>query len=325
MNHKPIIAVCGATATGKSRLAVLLAQRLSGEIVSSDSMQIYRGMDIGTAKPTEEEMAAVPHHMIDTVEPNTPYSVADYAADARAAIADIRSRGRTPIVCGGTGLYLDALVYDNKYSADTDTALTDSVRGRLTAFAEKHGASALHDRLRDVDPTSAESIHPNNVRRVLRALTIYETTGKTKTEWDAVSRGGMNSDFTVIGLRFFDRERHRAVIEKRCRKMIESGLVEETERLYKSGALEPGTTAAQAIGYKEILPYLFGEESLSASEERLFYATCRYAKRQATWFYAKDYIRWLDVDGLVLGTETEDELLARALRLCAEDANVTEG
>ena len=319
MNHKPIIAVCGATATGKSRLAVLLAQKLSGEIVSSDSMQIYRGMDVGTAKPTAEEMAAVPHHMIDILEPNAPYSVADYAADAKAAIEDIGSRGRTPILCGGTGLYLDALVYDNKYSSDVDSAVTDAVKDKWTEFAEAHGVLAIHDRLREVDPKAADSIHPNNVRRVIRALTIYETTGKTKTEWDAESRGEINPDFCVIGLRFADRERHRAVIAKRCRKMIESGLVLETERLYHAGHLESGTTAAQAIGYKEILPYIRGEETLEASEERLFYATCRYAKRQATWFYAKDYIRWLDVDGLVLGTETEDELLARALRLITEE------
>ncbi len=317
--HKPIIAICGATATGKSRLALRLTDELSGEIVSSDSMQIYRGMDVGTAKPTREELLSVPHHMIDILEPNAPYSVADYAREANAAIADILSRGRLPVICGGTGLYLDALVYDNKYS-DADDEREEALREELTAWVELHGADALHRRLAEVDPEAAAATHPNNVRRVIRALTIYYSTGKTKTEWDAASRGKRRDDVTVIGLCFADRELHRAVIAERCREMMKSGLVEETERLYAAGALEPGTTAAQAIGYKEILPYIRGEESLAASEERLFYATCRYAKRQATWFYAKDYVRWLNVDGLVLGTKTVDELTADAMKLISDDA-----
>lgn len=319
IKHKPIIAICGATATGKSSLALRLADELSGEIVSSDSMQIYRGMDIGTAKPTREELLSVPHHMIDILEPNAPYSVADYARDANAAIADILSFGRVPIICGGTGLYLDALVYDNKYS-DADDEASEALRAELTEWAELNGADALYRRLADVDPESAAATHPNNVRRVVRALTIYYSTGKTKTEWDAASRGKRREDITVIGLRFADRERHRAVIADRCRKMIESGLVGETAMLYAAGALEEGTTAAQAIGYKEILPYIRGEEPLAASEERLFYATCRYAKRQATWFYRKDYIRWLNVDGLVLGTKTVDGLTADAMKLISDDA-----
>lgn len=288
--------------------------------MSFDSMQIYRGMDVGTAKSTEAEMCGVPHRMIDIIETNAPYSVADYAADARAVMADIEARGMTPILCGGTGLYLDALLYDNKYSPDTEVEKADAVKAELESYLAEYGAHALHERLRRVDPKAAASTHPNNVRRVLRALSVYETTGKTKTEWDAESRGDVRGDVTVIGLCFRDRELHRKCIGERCRKMADAGLIEETERLYSAGALEPGTTAAQAIGYKEILPYIKGEESLDESLLRLYYATCRYAKRQGTWFYAKEYIKWLEVDDLYLGKETEEELLARALRLIERDA-----
>ncbi len=323
MKHKAKIAVCGATATGKSRLAVLIAQKLSGEVVSFDSMQIYRGMDVGTAKATAAEMCGVPHRMIDIIEPNAPYSVADYAADAKRVMADIEARGRTAVLCGGTGLYLDAVLYDNKYSPDMDNEQLVAAKAELETYLSENGALALHERLKSVDPKAAEGIHPNNVRRVMRALSVYETTGKTKTEWDAKSRGDLRGDVTVIGLRFEDRELHRKRIGERCRKMAEAGLVEETERLFRAGALEPGTTAAQAIGYKEILPYIKGEETLDESIERLYYATCRYAKRQGTWFYAKDYIRWLAVDDLYLGKESEDELLARALDLIGADMKKT--
>ncbi len=325
MKHKAKIAVCGATATGKSRLAVLIAQRLSGEVVSFDSMQVYRGMDVGTAKATEAEMCGVPHRMIDIAEPGQQYSVADYAAGAAEVMAEIEARGLTPVLCGGTGLYLDAVLYENRYSPDADSEREEAVKASLEAFLAEKGPLALHERLRAADPEAAEATHPNNVRRVMRALTVYETTGKTKTEWDKESRGAVRSDMTVIGLRFADRELHRKCIGERCRKMVAAGLVEETERLWRLGALLPGNTAAQAIGYKEMLPYIRGEETLDAAVDRLYYATCRYAKRQATWFGAKDYVRWLTVDDLYLGRETEEELLSRALDIILKDAeNVTE-
>ena len=309
------VAICGATATGKTSLSLLLAESLSGEIVGCDSMQIYRGMDIGTAKPTAAERARAPHHMIDILDPTEEFSVSQYKAGAEAAMADIVSRGRVPIICGGTGLYLDAIVYDNRYSDDDGD---ETVRAELIRYAEENGAPALYARLAEIDPESAAATHPNNVRRVVRALEIYEKTGRRKSEWDAESRPGERRDITVIGLRFDDRELHREAIRRRCREMMESGLPDEAERLYHSGALERGM-AAQAIGYKELIPYLRGEGSLGDAEEKLFYATCRYAKRQATWFYKKDYINWLSVDGVFLGTESMETLFRRAVDIVGAD------
>lgn len=307
------IAICGATATGKTSLAVEAAKRLGGEIVSCDSMQLYRGMDIGTAKPTESERAGVPHHLIDILDPFETYSCARYKIDAEAAISDIKSRGCVPVLCGGTGLYLDALMYDNKYSDEGED--DNGIRDELAAFAKENGAHALHDMLAEIDPDAAASIHENNVRRVARAIEIYQRTGRRKSEWDAESRDSARDDITVIGLRFGDRALHREAIERRCREMFSSGLADEARRLYDMGALDAGCAAAQAIGYKELLPYLRGEETEEAAVMRLYYATCRYAKRQATWFYKKDYIRWLDVDGVYLKNESADELISRALAI----------
>ncbi len=316
---KPI-AICGATATGKTGLSLWLSEKLSGEIVSSDSMQLYRGMDIGTAKPTKEEMLAVPHHMINILEPNEPFSVADYKTAAETAISNIILRGKQPIICGGTGLYLDALVYENKYSESGGEENSPSEkRAELESFYAEFGADALYERLLSVDPEAALAIHKNNIRRVIRAIEIFETTGVTKTEWDRGSRTEKMRDMTVIGLRFSDRELHRKYIMKRCLQMIDEGLIEETKRLYENGALREGTTAYQAIGYKEILPFIRGEESLEESKMRLFYATCRYAKRQATWFYKKDYIKWIEVDKTALGEESKEALYERALYIITEE------
>ena len=180
INKPQILAVGGATASGKSALALELARRLDGEIVSCDSMQIYRGMDIGTAKPTSDEMAGIPHHMRDVCDPEVNYSAADYAAGAAAAIGDIVGRGKIPIICGGTGMYLDALLRPTSFSESSGISdLSDSLRSALQEFADTNGNEALHARLREVDPDSAEVIHPNNVKRVIRALEIYLKTGKT--------------------------------------------------------------------------------------------------------------------------------------------------
>ncbi len=316
--NKNTLAICGATATGKTALALALAETLGGEIISSDSMQLYRGMDIGTAKPTAEELCRVRHHLTDVLSPDESCSVADYAVMARKAEADILSRGKMPIYCGGTGLYLDAVMYENKFSPTLDEAAEREAHKRAEAYLSEHGAEALHARLRLLDPSAADAIHPNNTRRVIRATVIREVTGKTKTEWDAESRTEARRDVAVVGLRFSDRELHRRAIAERCKKMLADGLLDETERLLREGALDAGKTAAQAIGYKELLPYLRGEETLTEAENRLYYATCRYAKRQATWFYQKDYISWLEVDALYLGDETKEAFFARAKELLEE-------
>ncbi len=281
-----IIAVAGHTASGKTGLAISLAERLGGEIVCCDSMQIYRVMDIGTAKPTPEELARVPHRLFDFVDPFRSYSCADYCTDAEKAIADIISRGKLPIICGGTGLYLDTLLFERPFD---ECGGRSDVRERLAMEAEVLGAHALHERLREVDPESAAKIHENNVRRVIRALEIYETTGKKKSEIDAIPSPA-KYDFLAFELRRTDMEERYARIEKRCDEMIAAGLLDETKRLLDMGIFDKNPTAAQAIGYKEMLGCVRGEMSLADARERLCIATRRYAKRQVTWFSAKNYI-----------------------------------
>ncbi len=288
-----ILAVVGSTASGKSALAVALAKELGGEIVSCDSMQIYRRMNIGTAKPTPEEQDGVPHHLIDFVEPDRPFSCAEYVECAKRAVEEVSSRGKLSILCGGTGLYLDAFLRGGGFEeTETDPAMREA----LFAYAEEHGNAALHAKLAEVDPESAAAIHPNNVKRVVRALEIFRTTGMTKTEADRRSRE-LDSPYraTVIGLRYAERELLYKRIDHRVDLMLEMGLLEETERLLQEGVFEKNATAAQAIGYKELLGYLCGEESLDLAVESLKRATRRYAKRQITWFGAKDYVHWLDM------------------------------
>ncbi len=287
-----ILAVVGPTASGKSAVALELARALDGEIVSCDSMQIYRRMDIGTAKPTQEEMAGIPHHLIDVAEPEEPFSCAEYVKLAQAAIEDIHARGKLPILCGGTGLYLDSLL---RGSAFEETAYDPTVRERLLAYAAENGNHALHARLAAVDPESAAAIHENNVKRVARALEIFETTGMTKAEADRRSRE-VESPYnaTVIGLCYPDRAVLYGRIERRVDDMLRMGLLEETERLAAEGVFARNATAAQAIGYKELLGYLRGEMTLQEAADALKAATRRYAKRQMTWFSAKNYVRWID-------------------------------
>lgn len=288
----PILCVVGATASGKSALSLALAEQLGGEIVSCDSMQVYRRMDVGTAKPTRDERLRVRHHLIDVVEPDEPFSCAEYVALASKAIQQISERGALPIVCGGTGLYLDALLRGGFEETKSDPALRES----LFAYAEAHGNHALHERLRAVDPESADAIHENNVKRVARALEIYESTGMTKTESDRRSRE-LQSPYAarVIGLLYEPRELLYGRIDRRVDEMLAAGLREETERLLGEGVFESNMTAAQAIGYKELLGYLGGTQSLLEATEELKRATRRYAKRQMTWFGAKDYVEWIDM------------------------------
>lgn len=288
MLKKPrILAVVGPTASGKSALAEELAVRLNGEVISCDSMQIYRGMDIGTAKPTKEAMARVPYHLIDVADPAADFSAAQYATLAEAAVADVLSRQRTPIFCGGTGLYLDTFLRGVPESPGSDPCL----REELAELARERGSAYLHEELLRVDPESARATHPGNVRRVIRALEIYRVTGVAKSEWDRRSREApLRYDATVLYLTFSDRELLYRRIEERVSEMIKAGLVEETVRLREAGVFKISRTAAAAIGYKELLPYLAGECTLAEAAEQLKTATRRYAKRQITWFSAKPYV-----------------------------------
>ena len=291
-----IIAVVGPTASGKTALAVELARRHNGEIVSCDSMQIYKGMNIGTATPDESERGGIPHHLMDFVDPTDPrgYSCADYVTDARAAVEDIAARGKLPILCGGTGLYLDAFLRGGSFEiTDSDPAL----RAELCALADREGAEALHAMLRELDPESADAIHPNNIKRVARAIEICRTTGRKKSELDRESREPESPfDATVIGLRYDSRELLYSRIDRRVDIMLAEGLIEETKRLRESGVFEVCQTAAQAIGYKELFPYLDGSMTLPEAVDILKMSSRRYAKRQMTWFAAKPYVRWITCD-----------------------------
>ncbi len=288
-----IYAVVGPTASGKSALALELARKHGGEIISCDSMQIYKSMDIGTAKPTPEEMRLVPHHMIDVVEPVDSFSCADYVEMADAIVRDVVSRGKIPIFCGGTGLYLDSLLRPKNFE---DGLTSDTLRSELLEYARQHGADALHERLSLIDPESALAIHKNNVKRVARAIEIYELSGVTKSELDRRSREGEpRFEISAIGLNYSDREVLYGRIDERVDIMMEQGLERETRELYESGVFEVNSTAAQAIGYKELLGYIKGEETLGEAVERLKMATRRYAKRQITWFSSKTYVTPLDI------------------------------
>ncbi len=288
-----ICAVTGPTASGKTALAIALAQRLDGEIISCDSMQIYRGMDIGTAKPTKEELAAVPHHLIDILPADAPYSCSDYVKDAEGAVNDIVSRGKLPIFCGGTGLYLDRFLRGGN---DDGAGCDEELRAELQQFAAEKGNDALYDRLVALDPEGAAAIHKNNVKRVIRALEICLLTGEKKSEVDKKNAALLERyDPRVLTLTFEDRELLYSRIDRRVDQMIKDGLVDETKRLAAEGVFKRSQTAAQAIGYKELFPYLEGSDSLENCVDELKRATRRYAKRQVTWFSGKDYCRKVTV------------------------------
>ncbi|MBE6553607.1 MAG: tRNA (adenosine(37)-N6)-dimethylallyltransferase MiaA [Ruminococcaceae bacterium] len=315
-----LLCVVGPTASGKSALAVALAKRLRGEVVSCDSMQVYRRMNIGTAKPTWEETEGIAHHMIDVAEPSRSFSCAEYVSLASEVIEKITARGALPILCGGTGLYLDSLLRGGFSEAEADP----QIRERLFAIARECGNAELHRMLEAVDPESAAAIHENNVKRVVRALEIYESTGMTKTESDRRSReaeGPYNA--VVIGLRYPDRELLYSRIEKRVDRMMTDGLLAETRALLAEGIFSENSTAAQAIGYKELLGVLDGRQSLEAAVEELKTATRRYAKRQMTWFGAKPYVHWIDMaNGQQM--RSPGEILGEALSVW-QNAATTDG
>ena len=286
--------VVGPTASGKSALALAIARECGGEIVSCDSMQIYKRMNIGTAKPTEEEMSLVRHHMIDIVEPWEDFSCADYARLAEKAIGDIISRGKTPVICGGTGLYLDALLRGGLPEvADSD----EGYRAELCAFLEREGAEKLHAMLEKIDPESAEAIHMNNTKRVIRALEIYHTSGRKKSELDK-ENSALDGRYEplAVGLFYPDRQVLYDRINRRVDIMVEGGLLDEVRALEDEGVFKRSKTASGAIGYKEFLGYLRGEMSLEQAVEDLKMATRRYAKRQCTWFFAKDYVKKIEIE-----------------------------
>lgn len=290
--NKPfVLAVVGPTASGKTALGVELAKRHGGEVVSADSMQIYKGMDIASAKPSEEEMQGIPHHLIGFLDRSVKFSAADYVKLANGCISDILSRGKLPIVVGGTGLYIDSLLDNVKFS---DGGSDEKYREELYSFAREHGNEALHSRLVDIDPTAAASIHPNNLVRVIRALEVCHVTGRRFSELKAESRTEESPyDTLMIGLTYRDRQKLYDRIDRRVDIMVERGLIEEARELWQASGMQ---TAANAIGYKELIPYFEGKMPLVECIDKIKQETRHYAKRQLTWFRKNDRIRWVFLD-----------------------------
>ena len=291
-NLPRVVAIGGPTATGKTALSVALAKEFGGEVVNADSMQIYRGLDIGTAKPTAEERQGIPHHLMDFLPPEAPYSVADFTAAAAPLIEQLNSAGKLPIVTGGTGLYITSLMKGTAFAPEkTDPA----IRARLQTEADEQGSAALYARLQQIDPAYAEKLHPNNLPRVIRALELFEATGRRMSEQQRAALAAeppYRSLFICLTCR--DRAELYRRIDRRVDSMLQNGVLEEAKLVYD--IRETYRTAAQAIGYKEFFPYFAGEMPLNDCVNRLKQATRNYAKRQLTWFRHQANGVWLYVD-----------------------------
>lgn len=287
----PLLVIAGPTASGKTAVGIALAKEYGGEVVSADSMQIYKGLDIATAKPTAEETEGIPHHLISVADMDAEFSVADYVRLAKEKIADIHARGKLPILVGGTGLYINSLIDGISFdSADTD----GSVRKRLTDEAERLGEEAMHKRLAEIDPETAEAVPKQNIIRVIRALEVYELTGMRFSDYKRENMG-KSSDYRVcmLGFTFHDRERLYQRINERVTAMAENGMVEECRAVYENERLG---TVCQAIGYKELIPFFEGSAELSVCLDKIRQSSRRYAKRQLTWFRRDYRINWIYLD-----------------------------
>lgn len=288
-SNQKLLVIIGPTAVGKTNLSIEMAKRYNGEIISGDSMQIYRGMDIGTAKITKEEMQGIPHHLIDIKNPEENFSVAEFQLLVRAKINEIAKRGKFPIIVGGTGLYVQSVIYDYQFS---DVPGDETLRKELEERAKEIGNEALYKELQEIDPESATQIHPNNVRRVIRALEIFQLTGKTMKEFQSNQQPDLLYETALVGLTM-DREMLYDRINRRVDLMIKQGLLDEVKSLYQKGLRE--CQSIQAIGYKEIYDYLDGKMTWDDAVEQLKQNSRRYAKRQMTWFRNKMDVQWFDM------------------------------
>ena len=289
MNKPTVIVICGPTASGKTALSIELAKRINGEIVSADSMQIYKDMDIGSAKVTPDEMEGIQHYLIDCVLPSERYSVANYKQDAKQAIEEILKKGKIPIVVGGTGLYIDSLIYEIEYK---DIKINEEYRKELERIKENEGLEVLYKEALAIDPIAMEKISANDYKRISRILEIYEATGKTKTQQEAESRlNEIPYDYKVFAIDY-DKEKLYQRINKRVDIMIEKGLIEEVKTLLEKYTEFP--TAMQGLGYKEVKQYFDGELTKDEMIEKIKQESRRYAKRQFTWFRKNKQTIWIN-------------------------------
>lgn len=301
---RPLVIITGPTASGKTALSIELAKQIGGEIISADSMQVYRHMDIGSAKVTKEEMDGVPHHLIDVLDPSEEFNVVRFQEMARAAVKGIYERGKIPIIAGGTGFYIQALLYDIDF---TETDEDNSIREELEEKARTEGASVLHAMLREIDPESAEAIHENNVKRVIRAIEFYRQTGKKISDHNRQEREKSSPYQFLYYVLDLPRELLYSRIEQRVDQMVEQGLVEEVKALQAMGCTRD-MVSMQGLGYKEILDYLNGELTLDEAIYILKRDTRHFAKRQLTWFRRERDVRWLESEAF--GGSREKMLLS---------------
>lgn len=288
-----VIVIVGPTASGKTSASISVAKKLNGEIISADSMQIYREMNIGTAKVTKEEADGIKHYLVDIVNPDEVFNVTKYKELAEAAIEEILAKGKIPIIVGGTGLYVSTLINGIEFAEVGEDV---EYREQMTALAEKKGAEYLHNELRKVDPDAADAIDMNNIRRVVRALEIFKLTGKTKTQLDIESRKEVKYDYRVYGIDT-PREELYNRINLRVDKMFEEGLLEEVK--YVNEKYKLSSTAIQGLGYKEVIEYIDGKVSFDEMKEKLKMETRRYAKRQLTWFRREEKVKWCSLEMIV--------------------------
>ena len=287
--REKVLVLIGPTAVGKTKLSIEIAKAFNCEIISGDSMQIYRGMDIGTAKIKKEEMDGIPHHLIDIKEPHENFSVAEFQELVRRKITEIHARGKIPFIVGGTGLYIQAVLYDYEFP---DDSYDPELRQKLMDEVDEKGIEHFYQKLMAVDPVKAKKIHPNNKRRIVRALEVYYTTGETMSAISAKQKKEPIYDCLIIGLTM-DREKLYERINARVDQMMDEGLLDEVKRLYEMDLKD--VSATQAIGYKELFEYFEGKVSLEEAVENLKRNTRRFAKRQLTWFKNKMTVEWFDV------------------------------
>ena len=286
---KPLIVIAGPTASGKTAMSIEFAKKNNGEIVNADSMQVYKYMDIGTAKPIMEERQGIPHYLMDEIEPTVQYSVAQYCNDARKYISQIHQKGKVPILVGGTGLYIDSVVYNIRFA---EGGADEAFRKELEQLAADKGNNYIYEMLEKIDPQSAQRIHPSDRKRVIRALEIYHVTGKTITEQNKNSRRQSAVYDTEIYAIDIEREELYRRINERVDKMFEAGLIDEVKHLMDMG-VNKSMTSVQGIGYKEVIDYLNGEYTLEETKNLIKQSTRRYAKRQLTWFRKNADIIWI--------------------------------